>query len=300
MAKPSSSTIIDNVKRIVQLPDNQGTFDDNGILKLADRELLGYIMPKIKQIREGFYIRQKLIPIVSGQSKYLIPRRAIGGSLKEINEYDGAKLRRPIPQFDLGQIDDNIGGRVGFTVQGPYIVLNSVPGEDGYNYLKYLEMSYFLRPNNLVVPSDCAQIQSINTSNNSVMVGAIPSSMVGGSIVDVISNGGLSPILAQDISIQSASSFTIILSELPDDLFVGDYVALSEETPVAQMPEEFYPLLEQRIACKILEGQGYLPKLAAAQKKADELANEIWPTIVPRIVAKEPIIPNSWEDDWIY
>jgi hypothetical protein len=75
-------------------------------------------------------------------------------------------------------------------------------------------------------------------------------------------------------------------------LNVFDWIALTGQTCVPQIPVEFRILLEQRTICQIYETQGYLQKLGKAKDKLKELEEMTLNLITPRVKSSSKIISS--------
>jgi hypothetical protein len=154
-----------------------------------------------------------------------------------------------------------------------------------------IRLWFYQRPNNLVVQSAASQISAI--VGTTVTVGVVPTTFTTGTTVDFIKDQPFFECRAIDQSIVSATTTTITFSTLPTSLVVGDWVALAGQTPVPQIPVEFRPLLVQRCVVKYYEIQGYLDKMAAAQKKLEEMEKDLFAIINPRVREEPKIITAS-------
>jgi len=111
---------------------------------------------------------------------------------------------------------------------------------------------YDRRPSKLVPVLDTARIASIDTVNSQVTVESLPSAIVSGSIVDLVSSSSPYPA-TDDVTVSGISGLTLTLSTIPDDLAVGDYVCQKEQTPLIQLPIELSNVLVQAVSIKIYE-----------------------------------------------
>jgi len=61
-----------------------------------------------------------------------------------------------------------------------------------------------------------------------------------------------------DVAITGSSSNTISFATdaVPDDLAAGDYIAVAQQSPVVQLPDDAFSLLETRLAHRILKSIG--------------------------------------------
>ena len=65
--------------------------------------------------------------------------------------------------------------------------------------------------------------------------------------------------------------------------------------PVAQIPEEWYPLFTDRIVARVMQSQNDLEAFNIAQVKMEELNRAAEDLITPRIEGESEIITN---DNW--
>ena len=299
MAKRTADTVIAGAKVRTLLPGGELTYTNQELLNLATDEILSYIAPKIQQVRQSYFTAVIDVPIVKDVFKYRIPYRSIGGAIKEVkkkNSTTGSRLNLPL--YSLGELNGRRENRSeGIAIDGAHLQLVGSQNLDSYDIL---EITIYMRPSQLVPVNQAAQVVAINSLT--VTVNTLPSSLLAGVKIDFIKSEGLNDIYAFDQPIQNidAGNLAITFASLPDDIEVGDYIALAGETPVPNIPLDFYPLLEQRLAVKILEGLGDTQKSQAAQQKAQELETYLIATIVPRIEEEEPIIVQDIFDGFDY
>lgn len=87
---------------------------------------------------------------------------------------------------------------------------------------------------------------------------------------------------SSNVILEAKTGFTVTPSSL-EGMNVGDYMALRGESPFAHIPVEGYPLLEQAVVVKVLEGLGDREGMAAAQTKLSELVQLFPDLITPRV-----------------
>ena len=290
----TTQSLIDQVRILTNIPDNQQKFTNQQILDLANNELQGFIISKLMNTREEFYVVQHELSLNS-RNKYRIPSRAIASKLRDV------KFKRGEEVFDLPRIPpeevltdiESTGFPCGFYLEGAFIRLYpSMSTQTG----DMIQAPFFLRPNRLVELSQIGIINAIDTDNNSVTVTTLPAAITTGSKVDLIKQDGQYDTLEFDIVVSSLSGTTVVLpEELPEDLEVGDYLCPKETAPVAQIPEEWYPLFTDRIVARVMQSQNDLEAFNIAQVKMEELNRAAEDLITPRIEGESEIITN---DNW--
>jgi hypothetical protein len=121
---------------------------------------------------------------------------------------------------------------------------------------QFVRLWYNLKPSILVTASAAAQVTVLGTPT--VTVNAVPSTISAGTIVDIIQAKGSGRILSFEVSVVSvtATSITFDPDDIPTELAVGDYVALADQSPVIQLPEECYPYFETAVGERVLYAIG--------------------------------------------
>jgi hypothetical protein len=146
---------------------------------------------------------------------------------------------------------------------------------------------YIIRTSELIQTSAAGQITAINGAV--ITVSSLPSTIVTGVTVDACGDQPPFNILGTE-EVTDVSGTDVTLENAVTGLAVGDWLALEGQTPIPQIPVEFRLILAQRIVCKIYELQGYLDKLAAAQKKLKEYEDDLTDLITPRVSTKSKVI----------
>lgn len=232
---------------------NTNNVNSNGnLLNIATEQLHTKLYPLIQATREEFYVNEKDYSITANQAEYEIPTRASGLVLRDVLLIKGSDIIS-LPLKDREYITTTSTGDVeGFYLRHNKVVLYKTPSTTQNT----LRLVYYLRPSRLTVTTDCAQITSIDTGTNSVVVSSIPSSWTTGTQIDFVEATSPYANLAIDQSISSVASTTITFSSLPDNLAVNDWVAPAGYTPIPQVPFELLPILAQMTVVKTLEAMG--------------------------------------------
>jgi len=103
----------------------------------------------------------------------------------------------------------------------------------------------------------------------------IPSSILPGTMVDILQSEGGHSTLNFDVLLQadaiSASSLTFKETDIPYDFVVGDYICSQYQCIIPQVPTDLHNLLAERTCARILESLGDKEGLQAANLKINEL-----------------------------
>lgn len=190
----TSDDIISAVQRKISMPIAQNTLSANDILLFANEEMSIAQIPSIMQYHEEYLVTRQTVPLVSYQSRYPVPERAIGQRLRDLFWQDSSGNL-----FDMTRIsaDDkaffqrNIGANSSihkYYFEGNDVVLTPqvVDGPTGSLYFVY-----YLRPNQLVANNRAATIESffnsfqiVNSSlspGDTVTIGSLVFTAVSGS-----------------------------------------------------------------------------------------------------------------------
>lgn len=277
---PSYTTdneLVPQVQRLAHIPLSNVTFLPTDICAFGDNECRTALLRQILSVRESYYLTYIDIP-VNASGIYHIPSRAIGQRVHDIQMVVGTivyQLARIEPKDMVNTINPPTN-TYAFWLQGNDIVTLPILNSG------VVRIWHYVRPSLLVAQATCCQVTVITATT--VTVAAVPTTYTTGTVIDFTQDQPPFNLLSYDVPILNAAStvFTFGAGLIPVDLAVGDWVCLSGTTPVPQLPLEFHSLLAQRISVKVLESQGYLEKMKAAQAKLKEMETDIMSIINPR------------------
>lgn len=86
----TSDQLVDSVQLNIMFPVAQNTFTPENILQFANKELTTSQIPSMLQFHEEFFVAKLEVPLVSHQSIYPIPKRAIGLRLRDLYYRDSS------------------------------------------------------------------------------------------------------------------------------------------------------------------------------------------------------------------
>lgn len=267
MSAYTTDDLIAAVRRLAYLPD-ASDITDAEILARADEEMVTIIADAVKAGREGFWLTHEDIAIVSGQTAYQLPRRALGRGVVGVGMVNDSGTFFSIPQIDP------VTGWNGRTVtinsycysfQADKIVFPTPPPTSGYQ----IRVWYLRRPSKLVATTDGAAVVSA-TSGTVLLLGTEPSWLASwipeftpSFYVDVVRGDASFDQLYVDELVTAYAASSITLSPGVDATqFVDtatitndrvDYVCLRDQTVYPTLPIELHPVLEAATAVRILE-----------------------------------------------
>jgi hypothetical protein len=280
MAKKSymtSDALIASVKRRALVPGSQATFENADFLAFADEEMSIGLVPSVIQMQEDYLMYSEAIPLVSGTSRYTIPYRSIGSKLREVSFQDqngNVFQMTRIGVGDLPEYNVSSGSRANaFYVENNDIVL--VPANNTFAADTSLLMTYYMRPNTLVMLDAVAVVTSVNRTTGVVQLENMPEDFDISELFDIIKVRSTNKTLDYDITATAlnvtAKTITFALADIPASLEAGDHIALAEECAIPQVPSDLHVVLAHRVAARVLEALGDLEGLATANQKLGEM-----------------------------
>lgn len=293
-----SEDLISSVKRRCNVPTSQVTFQTADFLALADEEIRAKLIPLVLKHMEEFYVTSQDYSLASGGSTFAIPYRAIGMALRDVQIVSSSDadtrvgLERLNPEDLYAGLSGNARFMVkksGFYLQGNNVVLYPTLTQS----VDTLRLSYYMRPSSLVPTTSVAQIQTITPASNQLTVATLPSTITAQTTVDFVRAKPGFDCTAIDQTISNIASTTLTFSAaLPTTLAVGDYVCLSGQSNVVQVPVELQPLLFQYVVVRILAAQGD-PKLKDAMAELESLERAAGVLLAPRVTGKARRVVNA-------
>jgi len=291
MAVYTSDNLISAIERRSFAPADQNAFTTAEVLALADESLLSVILPNIIKVREEYYVFNKTHTITANVSAYEIPSRAIGAILRDVQIVDDNGRIRDVPRIEPeNQVSTQTGSLMGYFIRDNKVILHQTPSSTTGT----LRLPFFIQPGNLVLAAAGAVITAINTTTKVITVGSIPSTWITGNSFDLISCKGSHSYRDIDLVSTLVSGSNITLPSLPDDLVVGDYVNLAEESSLVQVPSPYRAVLAQDVAAEMI-GAMNQPNADRAKAKALGLMQSAQGLITPRVRGSVRIVtPDLW------
>lgn len=310
----TSSSLIEQIKRIGFFPTSQNTFTDSDLLALANQEIRVGILPSILQYHEEYFARDSdPIAIEENKSNYAIPYRATGGKFRAVFYMDSNGQLRSMTRI---QAEDrpyyqqsNFQNRfVYFFLEGNEVVLVPDVATDVTGSLVF---SYYLRPNELVDESRVSTILSktIGATETVFTVDNVPSGLTA-FVRDGITLTGFSTSAKLDIlqirpghkTIDldvsptavdvSAKTITFSNDDISTSMIVGDYVAFAGECIVPQVPADLHDVLAHRVAMRCMQSMGDAQNYQVAASKLVEM-EKYTATLVDNRAEGEPQKANN-------
>lgn len=259
------------VKRRIVNPSNQILLQDSDYLELADDCMLSTLYPIVRASGQNYYVYYTTTALVADTKKYTLPTRFSVQGHREVKlSYDGTDTGvRDLTEI---LIEDSFkyaesGTPVGYYYEGNKIVLIPTPNSSEMTLFHW----FFLRPAKLVTASAAALVVSSTTT--SVTVTAVPTTFSTSTKLDFIQALQGCQTLGLDKTPTSIVGTTINFTsgDVPTDLVAGDYLSLSGESPVLQLPDEGLSVLETLTARRALEAIGDIEGAKVLEEKESDL-----------------------------
>jgi hypothetical protein len=273
------------------VPSSQVLFDDTDLLTFADRIISSHLVPLLIGVRQDYFVTYQTVTFTSGKTKYEIPYRAIGRAIRDLKMLSGTASR------DLFKVDledehyyQNAGSVVGFYFDQDFIVVVGTPS----NSTDQLKIFYECAPSRLVKLNDARVVQTVTSSSVTLSV-APTSAMTTGATVDIIRYRPGHSISHMDLAITGVSGNQLSFAASSIDTTMvsqGDYVSISNTSPVIQLPEECYSLIETLTAARFLQSNGDFEGAAQLETKSEEEIKALKQILEPRSRGEPTVIIN--------
>lgn len=278
-----------SVKRLITAPTN---IEDEDILAIATDIMRDTIVPMMTGVNEEYFMTKgPAIPIVTGQTSYRIPSRAVARKLREIKIMDGSGTIYDFPKVSINrkQVFQNGSIPFGFHFLGDRIELTSTPTTSGYSLLLY----YPRQPGKLWDTASAGIVSGV--SGDDVTLVSVPTALVTNAYVDFIEAFSGNWYLGIDGLITNVAGNTLSFGAgiVPTDLAVGDYLPLRGQSPVLQIPDEGAPLLQAMTAHDMLYATSDFEGQKNLLTKIKEQKENFLKVISPRISGEPTIIVND-------
>ncbi len=285
----TSDDLIKSVKRRAMVPGSQHTFEDEDFLAFADEEMSMGLVPAIIRMHEDYLLYTESVPLIANTTRYQIPYRAVGNKLREVsykdsngNIFEMTRItKEDLPYYNGSANNSNIHA---FYIENNEVCLvpeklNVVSG--------FLDISYYMRPNSLVLLEKVSVITAIDRTTGEISVNSIPAGYSVTTPMDFIQVKSPHKTLNFDMSPSVVNITNVSITFNPDDipvnLMVGDHVTLATQSAIPQVPSDLHVVLAHRVSARCLEAMGDLEGLQAANQKLSELEAQTQTLIDDRV-----------------
>lgn len=283
----TTTDLISEIKILGSFPATNDLFSNSDYLSILNREMLSVVIPVLNTVNQEYFITYQDTVVTSGTDTYRIPKRAIGGTLRDVQLIDTAGNVQNLKRLFEEDKTSTSSGLNGYYLKGNNIILSPTPT----NSSDTLRQVYFRRPSKLVATSSCAVITAIDTVNNQVTVSATPTSMTTGTSIDFVQGESPYDLLNTSVSISGVSGTTISFTSLPTELAVGDYLCPAGESCLPMVPDELVPMLVQAALCVCLSSKKD-KSVELELQKLEQMKQSIISMLVPRVKSDDVKVFN--------
>jgi hypothetical protein len=271
----TTDQLITDIKLLGHVPTGNSTFSDANLARIATMEMQSSVMKQILSTRGGYYLTYTDYDIAS-DGLYVIPEDCTAGALENVELVQDTTII-PVNQIEESeQLSTNAptSTSYGFFMKGNYVQILPLPN------VGVARLWYTKRLSDLVLTSAAAQVVSVSGAD--ITVSSLPSTMVAGTAIDICGDQPPFNIIGS-ATIESVNSLVVTLDQEVTGVEEGQWLALSDQTPVPQIPVEYRVVLAQRVVCKVYELQNYGEKFKIAQAKLQEYEEACRTLITPRV-----------------
>lgn len=320
--------IIASVKRRASIPTAQSTVSLNDFLAITNEELHSWLVPLVVETREEHFLSSVDVALVPDVYSYRIPHRAIGGSLREVRAVGHRGETWNLPRIDPAELDD-VGE--GFALEGNSVRLAGRARFKALR-LHYLQRpnDLVLAADAAVVTVVDTAARTLKLVGVPTPLPALLPARVGVVPVWLPSAAGEAtggPVLPAELPLDLAApvhfagsgiTFDIIRStpgfecvaidvpggfdpttnilhldvDVPAGVAPGDFLCLTGQAPVPQIPVDLVPLLVQRVVVACLEALGDSEAKASAEAKLNTMIRPALSMLAPRVAGESLRIVN--------
>ncbi len=282
--------LLTSIKNRAMIPDaSSGSLGTATLLNYATEELLITVVPMILGVREKYYETYTDTALTSSLTSIPVPARAVGGTLSSVQYIFGTAFRQMLPIDPATVVSSARGTPTNYYFENNTIVPYPLP----MTTQGTIRMRYFQRPNRLEQTINCAQITSFDATT--VTCSSLPTAWVTTNTVDFIpKTASQATPYGIDKAITNVASTTLTFAAVPSATAVGDWIALSEYTPIPEIPFEFQAVLAQASACKALEAIKDQAGLKIAAEKLEQYQAAAVKMMTPRDQGGLKKIVSNW------
>lgn len=274
----TSDELIKSIKTRASIPTSQNRFKDEDFLRFANEEMSLGVVPSILRNHEDYFLISEDMEIINNKTKYEIPYRSIGNKVREIAMIDPSGSVYELTRIGIGDLPFYNS----HSYYSSYYIANNeiclVPQSVNPNVGFKLRVSYYIRPNSLVLLKEVAAVSSIDRTTGVVQLSNLPEKFTTTLKYDFVQIRSPHKCTKLEINANNVNStsktMTFNLSDIPDNLQIGDHVTIATESAIPQIPSDMHMILAHRVATRILEAQGDTEALQNANQKLQELEQQ--------------------------
>lgn len=296
--------LVESIRNRAMVPDDSSVYTDDNLLDIANEEIDVQLLDKLLSLHEEHLTISVEITRNDG-GIYEIPYRAVGNKIRDIALISGSTIYE-MTQVGIGELSDFSVDNEAYTngFDKFYVEHNKLKLIHPSRSYEKVRIYYHIRPNFLTTVDKAATISSIvvDDLNDEVMYNftSTPTAFSSSVLYDFVGAKTPNKIKAYDISPKEINTnlnyIKFTKSDIADidDVVVGDYICISEQSPVPNLPTEMHPVLAQLVAVHVLEAMGDTEGLANAEKRLNKMFASVMQLVDDRVeLAPRKIRPRN-------
>jgi hypothetical protein len=247
-------------------------FTDADITAMLNEQVGPYLSDLVRPFSQQYAINTFDQALVAGQSDYLIPERAINGTVEAMGIIDPTG-RVPGYRLVLYDLADSILLQsiassvvpVAYSAVGNFIRLYPTPTAQNTSLQNTLRLQYMQRASELVDPSFCATLSgaltNVTSTSYRVTTATVPAGLTTGVKVELVAaRPGFATLGASGVISGTGVGTIDITGTAPVAPYApqaGDFLCPFDQAPViTNTPIEFQECLLQWVGLKMMEAKG--------------------------------------------
>jgi len=297
----TSDALLASIKRRITLPDAQNLFDPDDLIAFMGDELSSTIIPLVHSVQQEYWVYRQDVQLVQGQNNYTIPIRGVINGLRLVTILDNNNAEQNEIDFPLLRPENVVSTYnwmspysantlYGFNIEDDHIVC--FPSSLIINPTNQIRFRFERAPSQLCATSEAAQITAINglvlTVNN------VPADWTTSTTVDLIHGSPAFQSKGDDLVITAinTNALTITLASVPSTAAVGDWLSVSNTSPIPQIPFQMFPYLCQCVANLCMAGMADTQPYQDGVKRAAQMKEDLLKLLQPRDIGNVQTIIN--------
>lgn len=266
------------------------------IVNKLNESFYSYLVPLITSQSEEFFIDRKTIKVTSDQNSQITLPDSVSSSLRTVTYYNNGNpynLTRIDPKDEVNYIgQQQTQYPYGYMLTGFTMTLLPKGGPTE------VHLRVERRPSEIVLNSNAGQITAVSGSVLTLNNMPIAWQESAPTLVDVVSdNSPFSPLVTQAQVASVTGTTTLTLQNVSASdlalIVVGSWVADPDCSPYANIPKDWYLLLQLDVVCSIMQTEGD-QRLKGLMQRKDEIEKRLMRTMAPRTIGSvRPIVNYS-------
>lgn len=284
VAAVTSDALLARVKRAAMMPTADGRLTDAEILTALDDVIDTQLGRAVYDADDGRWVETAAdVAVTAGRSDYRLPERAWADGIRQVMLVDpttGTEI--PLDYVDLADAYElrnaGVWAAPAYTLVADAIRLLPTPADSAYS----LRVAYLRQPSRLVAVSACALVSTVSSSTIGAAA-ALPSSMSGTEVVDVV-RGTNGRVLETDVTVTASTpNLTRGAGAWGTSgigaIVAGDYVCLAGETCVVPVPRVAIAYLVElgarQVCIDLGDAEGARDRAATAEEARKDMEQGI-------------------------